>query len=441
MFENVDSFIKMGLFGQAADTLNNIIVKNLSNEEKNTYAIYQGMVLYEQGHYQKSMEWLNYNFDQSFIESNKIFFFTGLVFKAMIMIRTSQLSEGIAYLKNLLPEIINIKDNSLESLIYNWFGNTYWLQGNLKESLGYHELALSLRRNLGNDTTLATTLNNIGLIYRVQGKLKKSIEIYNELVSFNLPSVKGKSSVLVNRGLSYFELGDLHNALNDQIKGYDLRIASGSPYLISDSIFNIIRIAYSLKNLTLLEDYIKKFDSMVEIPSVNTLRLMSNAYIKMLTDPKSSLDDWNEALQNKSLEFGYKLLCYEELLSIYSTQSSFKHENILALLDNFEIMSKDNNLFASLAKIYFVRALIYKNFFEIQKAEKYLNDVISISLVHGLPFHENLARIELKNLKEHMNKFNLIYQHQPADEVELDYKNIISYIKNFKSILSEKFET
>ena len=190
----------------------------------------------------------------------------------MIMIRTSQLSEGIAYLKNLLPEIINIKDNSLESLIYNWFGNTYWLQGNLKESLGYHELALSLRRNLGNDTTLATTLNNIGLIYRVQGKLKKSIEIYNELVSFNLPSVKGKSSVLVNRGLSYFELGDLHNALNDQIKGYDLRIASGSPYLISDSIFNIIRIAYSLKNLTLLEDYIKKFDSMVEIPSVNTLR-------------------------------------------------------------------------------------------------------------------------------------------------------------------------
>ena len=141
------------------------------------------------------------------------------------------------------------------------------------------------------------------------------------------------------------------------------------------------------------------------------------------------------------MEFGYKLFCYEELLSIYSTQISFKQETVLALLDKFEKMSLDNNFYASLGKIYFVRALIYKNLFEIQKAENYLEKVISISLVHGLPFHENLARIELKNLKEQINKFNLIYQHRPDDEVELDYKNVISYIQNFKSILSEKFET
>ena len=168
---------------------------------------------------------------------------------------------------------------------------------------------------------------------------------------------------------------------------------------------------------------------------------MVSAYIKMLTDPKSSLEEWNEALKDESLEFGYKLFCYEELLSIYTTQNSIKHENVLALLENFEKMSKENNLFASLPKIYFVRALIYKNLFEIVKAEKYLNDVISISLVHGLPFHENLARIELKNLKEQMEKFNRIYEHEPDNDLNLDYENVISYIQNFKYILSEKFET
>ena len=440
-FIDFKHFLDEALFTEANHVLESISTKDLSENENFIYIIYKGMVLYEIGDFEEARKWLNNKFTNSFIENNKELFFTCLIYQAMVMIRTSELDNAINFLNTFLPDIIELRNDSLESLIYNWLGNAYWLRGTLQESLDYYELALKIRRIQDKKLDIATSLNNIANIYRVQGMLKKSIAILNEASELDVNSLKIRSYILLNRGLAYFDLGEYQKARIDFINSYNLRKSSGSYYLISDSIFNIIRSAYVLKDVDLLLEYSQYLDELTNYPAIKSIKLMVSAYSKMLSDPKSSLEDWNEALKDESLEFGYKLFCYEELLSIYSTQNSFKHENVLALLDNFEKMSKDNNLFASLPKIYFVRALIYKNLFEIQKAEKYLNDVISISLVHGLPFHENLARIELKNLKEQMEKFNLIYQHQSDDEVELDYENVISYIQNFKSILSEKFET
>lgn len=440
MFETFNDLLSKGKFGQANDVLDKIEFDSLSIEDKNRFAINKGMVLYELGSFQESNEWLTFEFDNTFIEKNKIFFYKGLVYKAMNMVRTSQLTRAITYLNSLLVEILPEKNDDLESIVLNWLGNAYWLKGNLKESLNYHEMALRIRRNTSNMTDIATSLNNIALIYRVQGKLKRSIGIYDEIISFGLPSLKGRSVILTNRSLAYFELGDLEKALDDQVKAFELRVSSGSQFLIADSIFNIIRTAYSLKNSSLLAEYNKKFDELEELPSVLSLKLMAQAYIKMIDNPSLTIDDWKFALNDSSLEFSYKLICYEEILSIYSLQYSYNFVQILEILSNFEHLAKKNNLYASLTKINFVRALLYKNLFEMDKAEHYFNEAIIISDNYGLPFHGDLAKLELQNLDIQMKKFNNLYENKQENILENDSKDILTYIQNFKSLLSDRFE-
>lgn len=441
IFDNFDILISKGLFVEANKFLEKMNLNNLSEEEKNQYHVLKGMVLYELGDFKESTNFLSYDFSENFISGSKFLFYKGLIYKAMSMVRISQLSDAIDYLNILLPEIIEFKNLDLEALIYNWLGNAYWLNGNLQEALNYHEMALKIRKRNGNTVEIATSLNNLALIYRVQGKLKKSVEIYDEILSFNMNTLKGNSIALSNRGMAYYELGELDRALQDQVKGYNLRVNSGSKYLISDSIFNIIRIAYSLKNVNLLQEYIKKFDSIKEVPSIATIKIMANAYIKMLEKPVGSIEDWKLAVMDQNLEFGYKLIAYEEILNIYSKKDHFNFSQVMELLDNFEKLAKENNIYAILPKINFVRALIFKSLFELDKTKYYLNETIAISRNHGLPYHENLAKRELEDITNHMDKFNEIYKNKEEDSDDFQSKEIVSYIQNFKLILSEAFET
>lgn len=440
-FNELDEIINRGLFSEANSIIGKFSLDTNSENDKFQLNIYKGIVLVEMGDFEKAKSSLYQPFTQTFIDNYKNLFFKSLIYKAIIMFRTSKVEEGISFLNSILPDVIRYKNDSLESLAYNWLGNGHWLNGNLEEALNYHELALDIRRIQGNNEEVATSFNNIGIIYRVQGKLKKAIDIFNRGIDYNSQSTKINFYLYTNRGQSYNELGNLNKGMSDHLKSYELATESGSNYLLSDALFNIIRTTYSLKELDTLLEYSGKFDVILEFPSIKTLKLMAYAYIKMLTDPKSSLDDWVEALNDESLEFGYKLICYEEMLSIYSTERLYNHDKVLDLLDKFEKMVKENNLYTSLPKIYFVRALIFKNVFEIDKAEDYFNEAIEISINHGLPLHENLARAELKNMREKMQKFDSIYQQEEINpEPQVEYENIMSYIQNFKSILSEKFE-
>lgn len=428
-------------YNDANSLLNEIFLDDITENEKFEVDINKGIVSVELGDFEQAKVILNDEFPESFIENNQNLFLKGLIYKAIAMIRTSELNDAISFLNTILPELIHFKFDYLEALAYNWLGNAYWFKGDLQESLNYHKLAFNIRSSINNVDGIATSLNNMAIIYRVQGKLKKSIEVLNKALNYDLLSIKVKSYVFSNRGVSYYELGDFLKALDDHIISYDLRLTTGARFLISDAIFNIIRTAFSLRDLDLLKKYHDRLDKIPDYPSIKSLKFMSNAYSKMLIDPKSSLDCWEEALNDDSLEFGYKLKCYEEMLNIYSTETFFKKESVLKLLDDFEKMVKENQIYSSLPKIYFVRAIIYKNIFEMEKAQQCLNEMISISREHGLPFHENLAKLELESLDQYLQKFTNIYHNEVQHMPETDTKDIISYIHNFGLLLSDKFET
>lgn len=434
-FQECAELFQKGFFKDAYDVLVQISYPKLSSISKFQYQVIMGVILYNLGDYGASEEWLSKSVPDKLDLNNQYLYILGSVHKAMNWLRMSKLNEGINQLNTLLPEVLSLKFEDLEALIYNWLGNAFLFKWNLKESLNYHKMSLSICRRTDNLDT-AKSLNNIGLIYRVQGNFKKAIEIFNEGLAVKFENNEAKSFLLSNRSISHFELGEFELALQDQKASYKLRTISGAKYLIADSLFNLVRITNGLNDSDLCLTYYKKLIEIPNDPGIRALKSMASVYALKDRDPFKILECWKQALEYLSLEFGYKILCYEEMISIQINQNINSIQEILASIDEFETLAENNKLYPSLVKIRIVKGMIYKDLFEIQNAKECFEDALVISSEFGFPSHEKLARQELLNLNEHINKFDTFYKTE-NHEPEVRGEDVLSYIKNFKNILEE----
>lgn len=65
----------------------------------------------------------------------------------------------------------------------NNIGLIYSDQGNLEQALEFYNQSLEIKKTIQGDKphkNIAVTLNNIGVIYKKQGNLEKAIEFYNQ---------------------------------------------------------------------------------------------------------------------------------------------------------------------------------------------------------------------------------------------------------------------
>ena len=433
-FQIYADLLLSGLYKEASDELKKINYDQLGEIAQFQYNTLFGIIFFKNGDYKTSEEWISKAVPDDLNPENRYLYLLGSIYKAMDWIRSSKINEGINYLNALLPELLSFKCDDLEALIYNWLGNSYWLKGNLKESLIYHKMALTIYKRL-NNLEAANSLNNMGIIYRVQGNLKKAITNFNEGLNLNPKNNLNKSFLYSNRSLSYFDRGDFKLALEDQKYALDLRLKAGSTFLSADSLFNIIRIADSLNDNKLLQENFEKLNKFPDYPEIVYLKKMAKNYAHKHKE-LLKLEHWKEALNFPSLEFGYKLLCYEEILMIEVNQNINQVERILEFIEEFENIAETNNLYPSLVKIRIIKGMIYKNLFELPKAIECLNDAIVVSTDFGLPYHEKLARQELENLNQNIHSFDNFYKSEEREN-EVNGNDILSYIKNFKIILEE----
>ena len=123
-FKKFQTLFDKGLYKKALTSLETEFKADLSNEQKYKYLILKGIVSYELGEYKQSEELLD--LDQLNVsEINPRLYYLGLIYKAMVLTRTARLNNAIITLNSLLPDIFLLKDQKLESLVYNWLGNSY----------------------------------------------------------------------------------------------------------------------------------------------------------------------------------------------------------------------------------------------------------------------------------------------------------------------------
>ena len=87
--------------------------------------------------------------------------------------------------------------------------------GEMQKALEKFNEALPIRRAVGDRRVEATTLNNIGAVYRSLGETRKALEKYNEALPIRraVGDRSGEAATLNNIGMVYQSLGETQKAL------------------------------------------------------------------------------------------------------------------------------------------------------------------------------------------------------------------------------------
>ncbi len=97
----------------------------------------------------------------------------------------------------------------------NNIGTIYYALGQKQKVLEYFEKALPIHREVGDQSSEATTLNNIGMVYDALGQKQKALEYYEEAlpISREVGDRSGEATTLNNIGAVHSALGQKQKAL------------------------------------------------------------------------------------------------------------------------------------------------------------------------------------------------------------------------------------
>ncbi|MFW9997141.1 MAG: tetratricopeptide repeat protein [Candidatus Odinarchaeota archaeon] len=115
------------------------------------------------------------------------------------------------------------KSEIAESL--NSIGLVLWQKGKLDQALNYYQQSLDLREEIGNQRDIATSLNNIGLVLWNKGDLNLALEYYFQSLTIfrKTDDELSIASLLNNIGLICHDKGDLDEALEFHLKSLEIR--------------------------------------------------------------------------------------------------------------------------------------------------------------------------------------------------------------------------
>ena len=96
--------------------------------------------------------------------------------------------------------------------------------GDQKKALDYLNQSLELRKSLDSKQGIASTLNNIGEIYRNLGQYEKTLEVNQQSLKIwkEIGDKAGEAISLKNIGESYLNLGEMNLAEKNLTEGLHL---------------------------------------------------------------------------------------------------------------------------------------------------------------------------------------------------------------------------
>ncbi|EDP71968.1 Tetratricopeptide TPR_2 [Flavobacteriales bacterium ALC-1] len=143
-----------------------------------------------------------------------------------------------------------------EASSLNNIGRIYRANWNSEEALIYYHKSLSISRQIKDTTTMATNLINIGNIYNLKYKPEKSLEYYNESIKLSEISnnQKGVSLALVNIADAYI--------IKKQYRLAEIKI--NKAIQIADSLNNHNYLAYAYSTLARNYYQQKKYSQLIK---------------------------------------------------------------------------------------------------------------------------------------------------------------------------------
>jgi class 3 adenylate cyclase/Tfp pilus assembly protein PilF len=164
-----------------------------------------------------------------------------LVLKGMSCKLRGDYAKALGYYNQSLKINEEVGDQSVIAKTLNQIGIIYKSQGDYSKALDCYTQSLKIKEQIGNQRGIAPTLNNIGIIYKYQGDYAKALDYYSQSLKINeqLGYQNGISFSLNNIGVVYEKQGDYAKALDYYSKSLKIKEQIGDEGGIADLLVNI----------------------------------------------------------------------------------------------------------------------------------------------------------------------------------------------------------
>jgi class 3 adenylate cyclase/lipopolysaccharide biosynthesis regulator YciM len=153
----------------------------------------------------------------------------------------SDYTKGISYFEKALKiyEKLNLKSD-IASTLGN-LGFVYRNQSDYVRALNYYQRSLRIFEGLDKKEGIAANLGNIGIIYDYQGNFPLALEYYKKALKLNreLNNKSGVAALLTNIGLVYYFQADYANALDNLKKSQKIFDEMGNKSGTASTLGNI----------------------------------------------------------------------------------------------------------------------------------------------------------------------------------------------------------
>jgi CHAT domain-containing protein len=151
----------------------------------------------------------------------------------------------------VLPIYQAVGDRSGEATTLNNIGSVYRSLGDTQKALEKLNEALTIFQAIGDRRVESATLNNIGTVYRSIGDMMKAVERFNEalVLSRAIGDRRWEATTLNNIGLVYDSLGEIKKALERYNEALLIRRAVGDLNGEATTLLGIARVEQKRGNL------------------------------------------------------------------------------------------------------------------------------------------------------------------------------------------------
>jgi class 3 adenylate cyclase len=207
----------------------------------------------------------------------------------------------------------------------NNIGIIYALQGNYDKVLEYFSRTLELSKEIDDKKGVASSLNNIGLVYEEVGDYDKALEYHRKSLKIkeDLGNKNGIASSLRNIGNIYFQIGRLEDALNTHLTAFEIQKEIGDKNGMTHAAISIGDIYVETKEYNKAVNYYNRALNLAK--EIKAKALIKDAY-ERLSDLYEMKNDAVKALQYYKLYTIVKDSLFNETSSERMAEIQTKYE-------------------------------------------------------------------------------------------------------------------
>jgi tetratricopeptide (TPR) repeat protein len=359
-----------------------------------------------------------------------------------------QINQAKYYFEILLKSLPN--DHIDISEIYVELGNIYDELGEHNLALQNHQYALDIRqKQIPKDFILiASSLNNIGIVYKHMGNLaqaidycRQSLEIYETKCSKNKKYFH-RANTITNLALAYRDKNDFDTALKYFTLAYNIRRDSlpNDHSLLANSLSNIGNIYHDKNDFNQALDYYQQALSIQDMhcpnDDLNKANIIRNIGL-VYRDQKN----WQNALNyfNHVLEIRQRLLpninhsdiaiCYGDIGHIYE-----KMNNLDSALDNYhrQFQIEEQSLPPNHSNL----MIHFDSIINILKKKDQSKQAIELCQMRLLALKDTLGNDDYENnpcIARILILMATIYEDENPKEADQHYQQVLLMLENKKN--------